>query len=214
MSAIYARLDAEEVANSISHALGIILGAVGLFLLLKQGMSAQQSFTAIFSYTVYGISMIMLFLASTLYHAATNPVGKHRLKIADHCAIYLLIAGTYTPFLLVALQSSLATYLMAVIWGLALSGIIFKLLFIHRFEVLSVITYLLMGWLSLVVIYQLAESLSLGGLLLLAGGGVLYSLGVVFYLSKRLPFSHAIWHLFVLGGAMCHFFAIYFYVAK
>ncbi|MGL5187964.1 MAG: PAQR family membrane homeostasis protein TrhA, partial [Plesiomonas shigelloides] len=132
----------------------------------------------------------------------------------DHCAIYLLIAGTYTPFLLVALDTPLATGLMVVIWALAAVGIVFKLFFVHRFQILSVSTYLLMGWLSLVVIYQLAISLQLGGLVLLAAGGALYSLGVIVYLAKRLPVSHAIWHLFVLVGAVCHFLAIYFYIAK
>ncbi|MGL5499569.1 MAG: PAQR family membrane homeostasis protein TrhA, partial [Plesiomonas shigelloides] len=142
------------------------------------------------------------------------PKARRWLKTFDHCAIYLLIAGTYTPFLLVALDTPLATGLMVVIWALAAVGIVFKLFFVHRFQILSVSTYLLMGWLSLVVIYQLAISLPLGGLVLLAAGGALYSLGVIFYLAKRLPFSHAIWHLFVLGGAVCHFLAIYFYIAK
>jgi len=123
-----------------------------------------------------------------------------------------LIAGTYTPFLLVGLNSPLAKGLMAVIWGLALFGVIFKMAFAHRFEVLSLITYLTMGWLSLIVIYQLAVRLSAGGVALLAIGGLLYTLGVIFYASKRIRFGHAIWHGFVLGGCACHFFAVYFYI--
>lgn len=203
---------AEEVANSISHGIGFILGIVGLVLLLMQASDSGADATAITSYSLYGGSMILLFLASTLYHAIPHPTAKRWLKIFDHCAIYLLIAGTYTPFLLVGLDSPLARGLMAVIWSLALAGIIFKLAFAHRFKVVSLITYLTMGWLSLIVIYQLALRLSGGGLTLLALGGVIYTLGVIFYVCKRIPYNHAIWHGFVLGGSACHFFAIYLYL--
>ncbi|TBM26492.1 PAQR family membrane homeostasis protein TrhA [Hafnia paralvei] len=203
---------AEEVANSISHGVGFILGIVGLVLLLVQAVGTGADATAITSYSLYGGSMILLFLASTLYHAISHQRAKRWLKVFDHCAIYLLIAGTYTPFLLVGLDSTLAKCLMAVIWGIALFGIIFKLAFAHRFEVLSLITYLTMGWLSLIVIYQLATKLAWGGVTLLAIGGIVYTLGVIFYVSKRIPYNHAIWHAFVLGGCACHFFAIYLYV--
>lgn len=203
---------AEEMANSISHGIGFILGIVGLVLLLVQASDSGADATAITSYSLYGGSMILLFLASTLYHAIPHPTAKRWLKIFDHCAIYLLIAGTYTPFLLVGLDSPLARGLMAVIWSLALAGIIFKLAFAHRFKVVSLITYLTMGWLSLIVIYQLALRLSGGGLTLLALGGVIYTLGVIFYVCKRIPYNHAIWHGFVLGGSACHFFAIYLYL--
>ena len=203
---------AEEVANSISHGIGFILGIVGLVLLLVQASDSGADATAITSYSLYRGSMILLFLASTLYHAIPHPTAKRWLKIFDHCAIYLLIAGTYTPFLLVGLDSPLARGLMAVIWSLALAGIIFKLAFAHRFKVVSLITYLTMGWLSLIVIYQLALRLSGGGLTLLALGGVIYTLGVIFYVCKRIPYNHAIWHGFVLGGSACHFFAIYLYL--
>lgn len=203
---------AEEIANSLSHGLGCVLGIVGLVLMLNQAIDARASALAITSYSVYGGSMILLFLASTLYHAIPHQRAKYWLKKLDHCAIYLLIAGTYTPFLLVGLKSPLAHGLMAVIWGLALVGIVFKLLFAHRFEALSLITYMLMGWLSLIVIYQLAIKLSPGGVWLLASGGIIYSLGVIFYASKRIPFNHAIWHGFVLGASFCHFLAVYFYV--
>lgn len=203
---------AEEVANSISHGIGLIFGIVGLVLLLVQAVAMQASPLAITSYSLYGGSMILLFLASTLYHAIPNPRAKFWLKRLDHCAIYILIAGTYTPFLLVGLNSPLAHGMLVVIWSLALIGVLFKLAFVHRFEALSVITYLLMGWLSLVVVYQLAMKLSAGGIWLLAIGGIIYSLGVIFYVSKRIPYNHAIWHGFVLGGSVCHFLAIYFYV--
>lgn len=203
---------AEEIANSISHGIGLVFGIVGLVLLLVQAVNGGAGVTAITSYSLYGGSMILLFLASTLYHAIPHQRAKHWLKKFDHCAIYLLIAGTYTPFLLVGLDSPLARGLMVVIWGLALFGVIFKLAFAHRFEVLSLVTYLTMGWLSLIVIYQLAMRLDVGGVTLLAVGGVVYTLGVIFYASKRFRFGHAIWHGFVLGGSVCHFMAIYLYV--
>lgn len=204
---------AEEVANSISHGIGLIFGIVGLVLLLIQAVNSNAGATAITSYSLYGGSMILLFLASTLYHAIPHARIKPWLKKFDHCAIYLLIAGTYTPFLLVGLKSPLAHGLMVVIWALALAGILFKLTIAHRFKMLSVVTYLIMGWLSLLVIWQLAIRLAPGGVTLLAVGGVVYSLGVIFYVSKRIPFNHAIWHGFVLGGSICHFLAIYLYVS-
>ncbi|EJL86618.1 hemolysin [Pantoea sp. RIT-PI-b] len=203
---------AEEIANSISHGIGCIFGIIGLVLMLTQAVESQANLTAITSYSLYGGSIILLYLASTLYHAIPHQKAKYWLKKFDHCAIYVLIAGTYTPFLLVGLNSPLAQGLMAVIWGLALMGILFKIAFAHRFEALSLVTYLGMGWLSLVVIYQLAIKLSPGGIWLLAAGGVVYSLGVIFYVSRRIPYSHAIWHGFVLGGSVLHFCAIYFYV--
>ncbi|MEQ9887497.1 PAQR family membrane homeostasis protein TrhA [Pectobacterium zantedeschiae] len=203
---------AEEIANSISHGIGVIFGIVGLVLLLVQAVNNDAGSVAITSYSLYGGSIILLFLASTLYHAIPSPRIKPWLKKFDHCAIYLLIAGTYTPFLLVGLDSPLAHGLMVVIWSMALLGVIFKLAFAHRFEVISLITYLVMGWLSLVVIYQMVMKLSVGSVTLLAVGGVVYTLGVIFYASKRIPYNHAIWHGFVLGGSVCHFLAIYLYI--
>lgn len=203
---------AEEIANSISHGAGVVLGIVGLVLLLVQAVDNGATSMAIASYSLYGGTIILLFLASTLYHAIPSPRAKPWLKRFDHCAIYLLIAGTYTPFLLVGLDSPLARGLMIVIWSMALVGVLFKLAFAHRFEALSLVTYLVMGWLSLIVIYQLVQVLAPGGVTLLAVGGVVYTLGVVFYVCKRIPYNHAIWHGFVLGGSLCHFLAIYLYV--
>lgn len=203
---------AEEIANSISHGVGLVLGIIGLILLLTQAEKNGADAIAIASYSLYGATVILLFLASTLYHAIPNQNAKRWLKKFDHCAIYLLIAGTYTPFLMVGLKSPLAYGLMIAIWSLALLGVIFKMAFAHRFEILSLVTYLVMGWLSLIVIYELAITLSLGGVVLLAAGGAIYTLGVIFYSSKRIPFNHAIWHGFVLGGSLCHFLAIYLYV--
>ena len=203
---------AEEVVNSISHGIGCLLGIIGLVLLLNQASAAGAGALAFTSYSLYGGSMILLFLASTLYHAIPHARARHWLKKIDHAAIYLLIAGTYTPFLLVGLKSPLAHGLMVVIWSLALAGVVFKLAFAHRFAALSLVTYLLMGWLSLVVLYQMVMRLPAGSVWLLAAGGIVYSLGVFFYVAKRVPYNHAIWHGFVLGGSLCHFFAIYLYV--
>ncbi|BAE75273.1 Haemolysin-III related [Sodalis glossinidius str. 'morsitans'] len=203
---------AEEIANSVSHGVGVIFGIVGLVLMLNQSGEAGANAPALTSYSLYGGSMILLYLASTLYHAIPHPLAKRWLKKVDHCAIYLLIAGTYTPFLLICLASPLAKWLMVVIWLMAAVGIMFKLVFAHRFRAISIITYLTMGWLSLVVIYQLVQRLPAGGVALLAAGGVIYSLGVIFYVWERIPFNHAIWHGFVLGGTVCHFLAIYLFV--
>lgn len=202
----------EEVANAISHGIGLILGIVGLVLLLVKAIDQQADALTITSMSVYGGSMIALFLASTLYHAIPYRRAKRWLKTFDHCAIYLLIAGSYTPFLLVSLRTPLAIGLMIVIWSLALIGILMKIAFVYRFKKLSLITYLSMGWLSLIVMYQLAIHLEVGGLTLLAVGGLIYSLGVIFYVVKRIPYNHAIWHAFVLAGCACHFLAIYLYV--
>ncbi|HIF9514497.1 hemolysin III family protein [Photobacterium damselae] len=202
----------EEIANSVSHGLGMIFGIVGLVLLLVQAVNAKADALSIVSLSIYGGSMILLYLASTLYHAIPFERAKRALKTFDHCAIFLLIAGTYTPFLLISLRTPLAITLMVIIWLLALMGIAAKIVFVYRFKKLSIITYLTMGWLSLIAIYQLAMALSTGGLVLLALGGLIYSIGVVFYINKRIPYNHAIWHLFVLGGSICHFCAIYFYV--
>ncbi|EOB4973517.1 PAQR family membrane homeostasis protein TrhA [Vibrio fluvialis] len=202
----------EEVANAISHGVGLILGIVGLVLLLVKVVDHRADALTIVSMSIYGGSMIALFLASTLYHAIPHQNAKRWLKTFDHCAIYLLIAGSYTPFLLVSLRTPLAFGLMIVIWSIALIGIIMKIAFVYRFKRLSLVTYLTMGWLSLIVIYQLALNLDVGGLTLLAAGGVVYSLGVIFYVAKRIPYNHAIWHAFVLAGCACHFLAIYLYI--
>ena len=202
----------EEIANTLTHGIGMVLGIVGLVLLLIKAVDHNADALTITSMSIYGGSMIVLFLASTLYHAIPYQKAKRALKTFDHCAIYLLIAGSYTPFLLVSLRTPLAIGLMIVIWTIALVGIIMKLAFVYRFKKLSLVTSLLMGWLSLVVIYQLALNLDVGGLTLLAAGGVIYSLGVIFYVAKRIPFNHAIWHGFVLAGCACHFLAIYLYV--
>ncbi|MUJ21935.1 PAQR family membrane homeostasis protein TrhA [Aliivibrio fischeri] len=202
----------EELANSLSHALGMVFGVVALILLLLKANAANADWLTITSMSVYGASIILLFLASTLYHSIAAPKAKRLLKTLDHCAIFLLIAGSYTPYLLVSLRTPLAYWLMGVIWAIALIGIIGKIVFVYRFKKLSLITYLIMGWLSVIAVYQLVIHIDINGVILLGLGGVIYSLGVIFYVAKKLPYNHAIWHLFVLGGCVTQFLSIYYYV--
>ena len=198
----------EEIANSVSHGLGIIAGIVALVLMLLKG---QDHLTPIqlTGVAIYGASIIVLFLCSTLYHSVSHSGWKHKLKIADHCAIYCLIAGTYTPLMLISLQGTQSIVILTAIWSLAIGGILFKTLFIHKFKKLSLVLYLAMGWLCVTVMGDLTAAMSELGFNLLILGGLFYTLGVVFYVGKRIPFNHAIWHLFVLGGAMSHFLCIY-----
>nr|WP_320126073.1 hemolysin III family protein [uncultured Shewanella sp.] len=198
----------EEIANSVSHGLGVIAGVVALVLMLLKG---QVHLTPIqlTGVAIYGASIIVLFLCSTLYHSISHSGWKHKLKIADHCAIYCLIAGTYTPLMLISLQGTQSIVILTAIWSLAIGGILFKTLFIHKFKKLSLILYLAMGWLCVTVMGDLTAAMSELGFNLLILGGLFYTLGVVFYVGKRIPFNHAIWHLFVLGGAMSHFLCIY-----
>ena len=201
----------EEIANSISHGAGVIFGVVAMLLLVFRAAEVDDRM-GIASFSIYGASIITLFLASTLYHAIPYQRSKRVLKTFDHCAIYLLIAGTYTPFLLLLLGNRLGAILMAVIWALAVMGIVFKIFFVNRFHNLSLITYLGMGWLALFAGWELMHRLPPLGLGLLLAGGIIYSLGTIFYQAKRIPFNHAIWHLFVLGGCVCQFLVVYLYL--
>ncbi|MCO4797663.1 MAG: hemolysin III family protein [Colwelliaceae bacterium] len=201
----------EEIANSISHGIGTLLSVAALTLLVFYS-SQQQDIIRITSFTIYGTSLIVLFLASTLYHALINPNAKRIFKLLDHCAIYLLIAGTYTPLMLITLKGVLGYSMMAVVWFLAILGIIFKIIFGNKHRVISVISYLGMGGISLICIPQLYHALTSEGLFLLCLGGAFYSGGIIFYLNNRIPFNHAIWHLFVLAGAICHFLMMWYYV--
>ncbi|MCW7554260.1 hemolysin III family protein [Endozoicomonas gorgoniicola] len=201
----------EEIANSVTHGIGAMLSVAGLTLLVTYA-AIQGDIWRVVSFSIYGGSMILLFLMSTLYHSFQNEKVKQVFKLLDHCAIYLLIAGTYTPFLLVTLRGTTGWILFAIIWLLAFTGIIFKLAFRHRFKKLSLLTYVAMGWLALFVGQELARSLSAGGMAWLISGGLAYTLGVIFYVWKKLPYNHAIWHLFVLAGSLCHYTTIFVYV--
>ena len=199
---------AEEIANSISHGIGLVFGIVGLVLLLVQAVDTNASAMAITSYSLYGGSMILLFLASTLYHAIPHQRAKIWLKKFDHCAIYLLIAGTYTPFTLVGLRGPTGWWLFGTIWTLALAGVVFKLFFTGRFKRISTLIYIGMGWLIVLAIKPMWHALDTASLVWLLAGGVAYPLGTVFYLRPAMRWSHAIWHGFVIAGSVCHYVAV------
>lgn len=164
------------------------------------------------SCSLYGTTLVLLFSASTLYHSLPWPRVRRVMKIFDHSAIYLLIAGTYTPFLLGPLRGPWGWSLFGVIWGLALVGIGFKLFFAGRFKLLSTLIYVGLGWIVVIAFRPLWHSLPLGGVLWLVAGGLFYTAGTVFYLGHRIPYNHAIWHVFVLVGSLCHFFSVLLYV--
>ncbi|MDY6876537.1 MAG: hemolysin III family protein [Chloroflexota bacterium] len=201
----------EEIANGITHGIGTGLSVAGLTLLVVLAVLYGDGWRIV-SFSIYGSTMVILYLASTLYHSFQNPRVKRVFRIIDHASIYLLIAGTYTPFLLVGIRGTWGWTLLVVIWGLALLGIGFKALFINRFQKISTLFYVLMGWLCVIAWKETLGAIPTGGLILLAAGGVIYTTGIIFYAWKKLPYSHAIWHVFVLGGSVCHYFAILLYL--
>ena len=200
----------EEKLNAWSHGLGVGLGIAALVLMLL-GVDQTNPF-GLFSVIVYGLSIIWLFLASTCYHAIATSKRKHYFRVADHIGIYLLIAGTYTPVLLIAIPNGLGWILFWVVWGIAAFGLVLKLFFTGRFVRFSTFLYLAMGWLAIIPYSELTTALDAKALALLIGGGVAYTVGVLFYAIEKIPYNHFIWHLFVLGGASCHFFMMYLYV--
>ncbi len=204
--------DREEMANAITHGIGILLGVVALVLLVV--LAARKGDTwAVVSFSIYGASFILLYTASTLYHGFRDEKLKRFFKLMDHASIYLLIAGTYTPILLTIMRGGWGWSLFGVIWGLAILGVVFKILFVGRFKVLSVLIYLAMGWLIVIAIKPMLAAAPTGFLLWLAIGGACYTLGVIFYVWRTFPFHHTVWHLFVLGGSLSHFFGLLFHVA-
>lgn len=202
---------AEEIANAISHGIGAGLGVAGLAVLVTMA-AAKGDVWRVVSFSIYGATLVILYLASTFYHAFQSPRVKRIFRIFDHSAIFLLIAGTYTPFTLVTLRGPWGWTLFGLIWAMAIAGIALKAFFVDRAEKLSVAIYIIMGWLAVIAAKPLIETLAWEGLAWLAAGGLSYTLGVVFYAWKKLPLNHAIWHLFVLGGSVCHFFGIFLYV--
>ena len=201
-----------ERMNSITHLLGVVLAVFGLiFLVVRAALTGDP--WKIVSCSIYGGTLVTLYASSTLYHSIRGTSKKVFQKF-DHSAIYLLIAGSYTPFTLVTLHGAWGWSLFGVVWGLAVVGILQDLLFAKRRGVLSVIIYLLMGWIAMVAIRPLSRTLPGAGMTLLVAGGLFYTIGVIFYaLDKKLVHSHGIFHLFVLAGSVCHFFTIYLYVA-
>jgi hemolysin III len=197
----------EEIAASVTHGIGAGLSIVGLTLLIVLA-AIYGDIWQVVAFSIYGASLFFLYLASTLYHAVQNPRPKRNLRLLDHTAIYLLIAGTYTPFLLVRMRGAMGWTLLAVVWSMALAGIIWKIFFLGRLEVLATIFYMVMGCLAIVGIREMLVSIPTTGLILLATGGAVYIIGIIPYAWEKLPYNHVIWHFFVLGGSLLHFFAI------
>ncbi|WP_224996697.1 hemolysin III family protein [Cesiribacter sp. SM1] len=198
----------EEIANALTHGIGILAGAVGGAVLITLA-ALYGDVWQIISAAVFVAALVLLYTASTLYHAIQHAVAKSRLKVLDHCAIFILIAGTYTPFTLVTLKGAWGWSLFGVAWGLAALGVVFKLFFTGRYEKLSTAIYIAMGWMVLVAMKPLLEALPLQNFLWLLAGGLFYTAGTYFYhKDNRLKYGHAIWHLFVLGGSVCHFVAV------
>ena len=197
----------EELANALTHGLAaaaaLAAGAVLITLAAIHGDGWELASAIVFS-----VAMLLLYTASTLYHAIQHPVAKGRLKVFDHCAIYLLIAGTYTPFTLIGLRGPWGWGLFSAIWTLAIAGVVFKLFYTGRFKKLSTVIYIAMGWLVLVAIKPMWHSLDGWTLGWLFAGGAFYTLGTLFYHRESLPYSHAIWHLFVILGSVCHFVSV------
>ncbi|HUP91979.1 MAG TPA: hemolysin III family protein [Solimonas sp.] len=202
---------AEEVAHAATHGLGAFLSVAGLAVLVARA-SLYGGAWHIVAVSVFGATLVMMYTASTLYHSIPLPRAKKVLRVIDHSLIYFLIAGTYTPFCLVTLNGAWGWSLFALTWGLAAAGVVFKIFATGRFEKLSLAIYLAMGWCCLIAIRPLMEHVQPAGLLLMAVGGLSYTGGVAFYTWERLRYHHAIWHLFVLGGSIAHYFAILFYV--
>ena len=201
----------EETANQLTHALGIVFGVAGLVLLVVFSLRNGDAWHVV-STAIFGAMLVLLYTASTLYHSFKAERTRHLLQKFDHAAIFLLIAGTYTPFVLVTLRGPWGWSLFGVVWGLAILGVVLKFWFAGRFRMVSTLIYLVMGWLVMIAIKPLLAALPAGGMKLLVAGGLCYTGGAVFYLWKRLPYHHAIWHLFVLGGSACHWAAVFLYV--
>ncbi|RLD82200.1 MAG: hemolysin D [Bacteroidetes bacterium] len=201
----------EEIFNTISHGLGLILSIPALIVLVVYA-NIEGNIWHIVSFSIYGSSLLILYLASTLYHGAKNPELKQKLNVFDHAAIYVLIAGTYTPFALVTLNGFWGWLIFGIVWGIALIGLVLKLFYTGRFRKISTLAYVLMGWVVIIAIKPLINNLSGDGLFWLFIGGVFYTVGAVFYLFKKLPYSHGIFHVFVLLGSLSHFFAVFYYV--
>ena len=199
----------EEKLNVLTHAFGLLLSIIGLLFLVVKSFH-YDGFWKPMSIVIYGVSLIVLYAASTFYHASKDLKLRRKLNIFDHAAIYVLIAGSYTPFCLVALDSNLGWYMFIAVWVFALTGIILKLFFTGRFDKISTAMYLLMGWQVIIFIKPLMQSLSAEGFQFLIAGGVFYSIGAILYSIKKMPYNHATFHVFVLLGSISHFIAIYY----
>ncbi len=201
----------EEVANAVTHGIGALLSIARLVALVILA-AHEGSVWKVVAASIYGASLVTLYTASTIYHSLPLGSAKRVFQRLDYCAIYFLIAGTYTPFLLVSLRGALGWSLFGVVWALAVAGIVLESVVRERIEKLSLGLYLLMGWMIVGVSVQLFRQLAPAGTVLLAAGGIFYTLGVAFYVWRSLRYHHAIWHLFVLGGSVCHYLTVYYFV--
>jgi hemolysin III len=199
--------NAEELANSLTHGVGLALSVVGLGVLLGLAITRSDGWR-IAGAAVFGLSLVLLYAASPLYHSVRSSRLKRICRIGDHTAIYLLIAGTYTPYALISLKGVWGWTLLIAIWTLCTVGVLLKMFCFDRFTRTSIVLYVVMGWLGLIAIKPLIDALSLPALVLLFTGGLLYTGGIVFFALKRIPFGHTIWHVFVMAGSTCHFFSV------
>ncbi|MEF9951877.1 MAG: hemolysin III family protein [Clostridium sp.] len=201
----------EEIANAITHGIGVVLSIAALVLLILCGIKYGDVWYIVSS-IIYGVTLITLYLGSTLYHSIPSPKAKKVLRIVDHSSIFLLIAGTYTPFTLTVLRGPLGWTIFGVVWGCTIFGIVMKIFFLEKFEKVSTFMYVGMGWFIVIALKDIIVSLPIQGLVLLVLGGVFYTVGCIFYAKDKWPYNHAIWHLFVLAGSVFHFLAILLYV--
>lgn len=201
------RHDREEAFNSLAHGFGLVFSIVGVIALVSLALLRGTRWHLVGS-SVYGVTLVFLYTASTLYHGFRSPTAKRILRILDHTGIYLLIAGTYTPFLLINLRGHWGWTLLTLVWTVCLVGIIFKVFSTGRFEIISTLTYVAMGWLIVVAVKPFLSFVPMNAVMWLLAGGLFYTSGVVFFAWERLRYSHGIWHLFVLAGSVCHFVAV------
>lgn len=201
----------EEVANAVTHGIGAALSIAALVILIVFAVLKGSPWHVV-SFTIYGVSMLLLYTSSTLVHGFRDGKAKDLFEIFDHSAIYLFIAGTYTPLMLIVVKGVLGWSIFGIVWGIAILGCAFKAYFVKRFLFMSTIFYILMGWLIVIAWEPLTTNMASGGIILLSIGGLMYTLGTVFYVWRGFPFHHAVWHLFVLAGSILHFFMILFYV--
>lgn len=201
----------EEIGNAVSHGVGAVFGIAATAVMVAISVT-QGDYLKLAASIIFGSSLIILYLFSTLYHAITNPRAKEILRVFDHCSIFLLIAGTYTPFTMITLQDSVGGWLSAVIWSVTALGIVLNIVSIERFKKLSMVCYLGMGWAIIFTAKPLYMGLNPGGLWLLVLGGLFYTLGTLFYRLTTRPYMHFVWHLFVLGGSVCHFLSVLLYI--
>ena len=201
----------EEVVNAITHGIGFLLSITALVFLIMFAVQNGSTWHVV-TFTIYGVSMLLLYLSSTLVHSFPEGKLKDLFEIFDHSAIYLFIAGTYTPFTLIVINGALGWTLLGIVWGIAIAGIVFKSFFVKKFLYISTILYVVMGWLIVIGWNPLVNTLPTAGITLLVVGGLLYTIGAIFYVWRGFTFHHAVWHLFVLAGSVTHFFAILFYL--